>query len=413
MNAQLSTSFKPGMKVFVPTMSNESALLNQELMSHPDRALGVDFRAIQFPGIDSTNYIELHPESRQSSYFMNAALRSGILESRAQLFSFDYPGIVHDLLYGSPMDLAIAQLTPPDANGWCSPGLSCDFLPLAWHRAKLRIAHLNPLMPRIPSSFRVHISELDEHVEFESPLLDFQDTVVGEIERKIGALIAPLVTDGSTLQLGIGSIPLGLANALSQHRRLKFHGGLLSSAIQTIWNSGAMDRDARMTTGVILGDSKLREFAQELPSLWLTDVSYTHNVNILQTLESLTAINGAIEVDLFGQVNSERSDGIFQAGPGGLPAFARGALAAPNGRLIICFPATAKKGTVSRIVPSLGTRSMCTLPRYLADTIVTEYGVAEIKKLSSDARAEALIKIAAPEHQQALAMAWAEMRGQL
>lgn len=413
MNPQLSASFKPGMKVFVPTMSNESALLKQELKAHPERAQGVDFRAIQFPGIDETNYIALHPEARQSSYFMNAALRAGMLESRAQLFSFDYPGIVNDLMYGSPMDLAIAHLTPPDAAGWCSPGLACDFLPLVWHRAKRRIAHLNPLMPRIPSSFKVHISELNEYVEFESPLLDFKDAAIGEIEKKIGTLIAPLVVEGSTLQLGFGSVPLSLANALSQHRRLKFHGGLLSSAVQTLWNAGAMDRDARMTTGVVLGDSKLREFALELPSLWLTDVSYTHDVKLLQTLEGLTAINGALEVDLFGQVNSERSDGSFQAGPGGLPAFARGALSAPKGRLIICLPATAKKGSASRIVPSLGNRSMCTLPRYLADTIVTEHGVAEIKNLSTDARAEALIKIAAPEYQQTLLNAWVEMRGQL
>jgi acyl-CoA hydrolase len=413
MNLQLSASFKPGMKVFVPTMSNESALLKQELSAHPERALGVDFCAIQFPGIDEANYISIHPEARQSSYFMNAALRAGMLESRAQLFSFDYPGIVHDLLFGSPMDLVIAHLTPPDAEGWCFPGLACDFLPLVWHRAKRRIAHLNPLMPKIPSSFRVHLSELDEHVEFASPLLDFKDPSSGEIEKTIGALIAPLVADGSTLQFGIGSIPLGLAHALSQHRHLKFHGGLLSSAIQTLWNAGAMDRDARMTTGVVLGDSKLREFAHELPSLWLTDVSHTHDVNVLKTLEGLTAINGAIEVDLFGQVNSERSDGSLQAGPGGLPAFARGALAAPKGRLIICLPATAKKRTVSRIVPSLGARSICTLPRYLADTVVTEHGVAEIKNLSTDARAEALIQIAAPEHQQALVEAWAEMREQL
>lgn len=157
----------------------------------------------------------------------------------------------------------------------------------------------------------------------------------------------------------------------------------------------------------------MREFVDELPSLWLSDVSQTHDVNVLQTLDRFTAINSAIEVDLFGQVNSERADGIFQAGSGGLPAFARGALTARQGRLIICLPASAKKGKSSRIVPSLGTRSICTLPRYLADTVVTEHGVAEIKNLSPNARAEALIHIAAPEYQQTLASAWAEMQGQL
>ena len=413
MRSQLSASFKPGMKVFVPTLSNESALLYQELKDNPSRAEGIDFRAIQFPGIDQSNYIDLHPRSSQSSYFMTPALRKGLAESRADLFSFDYPSIVHDLLNGTPMDLAIAHLTPPDSQGWCSPGLTCDFLPLVWKRAKRRIGHLNPLLPKIASSFKVHVSELDEYIECESPLLNFSDPPTGEVERKIGKLIAPLIADGSTLQFGIGAIPLGLAHALTQHRDLKFHGGLISAAIQTLWDAGAMDRNARITTGVVLGDQKMREFVDELPSLWLSDVSQTHDVNVLQTLDRFTAINSAIEVDLFGQVNSERADGIFQAGSGGLPAFARGAFTARQGRLIICLPATAKKGKSSRVVPSLGTRSICTLPRYLADTVVTEHGVAEIKNLSPNARAEALIHIAAPEYQQTLASAWAEMQGQL
>ena len=413
MRSQLSASFKPGMKVFVPTLSNESALLYQELKDNPSRAEGIDFRAIQFPGIDQSNYIALHPRSSQSSYFMTPALRKGLAESRADLFSFDYPSIVHDLLNGTPLDLAIAHLTPPDSQGWCSPGLTCDFLPLVWKRAKRRIGHLNPLLPKIASSFKVHVSELDEYIECESPLLNFSDPPTGEVERKIGKLIAPLIADGSTLQFGIGAIPLGLEHALTQHSDLKFHGGLISAAIQTLWDAGAMDRNARITTGVVLGDQKMREFVDELPSLWLSDVSQTHDVNVLQTLDRFTAINSAIEVDLFGQVNSERADGIFQAGSGGLPAFARGALTARQGRLIICLPATAKKGKSSRVVPSLGTRSICTLPRYLADTVVTEHGVAEIKNLSPNARAEALIHIAAPEYQQTLASAWAEMQGQL
>lgn len=413
MKTQLSASFKPGMKVFVPTMSNESALLYQELKDHPHRAQGIDFRAIQFPGIDRIDYISLHPEAHQSSYFMSPAIRKGLTDSRADFFSFDYPGIAHDLLNGPPMDLAIAHLTLPDGEGWCYPGLTCDFLPLVWRRAKRRIAHLNPLLPKIQSSFKVHVSELDDFIQCESPLLDFTEPPMGAVEQKIGTFIAPLISDGSTLQFGIGAVPMGLAYALTQHRQLKFHGGLISSTVQTLWEAGAMDRNARITTGVVLGSQHMRDFVKELPSLWLTDVRHTHDVNLLQNLDRLTAINSAIEVDLFGQVNSERADGSFQAGPGGLPAFARGAISAPGGRLIICLPATAKKGSLSRIVPSLGTRSMCTLPRYLADTVVTEHGVAEIKNLSPNARAEALIQIAAPEHQQTLSSAWAEMRGQL
>jgi len=413
MSHQFSSFIKGGMRVFVPTLSNESALLCADLKINPERASGVEFQAIQFPGIDQFDYLTLDDEARLTSYFMTPSMRRGLVESRAELRSFDYSGIVHDLTNNAPLDLAIAHLSAPDAEGWCSPGLSCDFLPLVWSRAKKRIAHINPLMPKIPSSFKVHVSELDWLTETETPLLDFNDANIGVIEQQIGAHIAPLIADGSTLQLGIGSVPMSLAKALSQHRKLKFHGGLLSSAVQTLWEKGAMDRDARITTGVILGDAQLRTFVQQLPDLWLTDVRLTHGFDVIKSIERFTAVNSALEIDLLGQVNSERSDGKLQAGPGGLPAFARGALASPNGRLIISLPSTARKGTVSRIVPILGNLSTCTLPRYMADTVVTEHGVAEIKNLSPNARAEALIQIAAPEHQQALANAWAEMREKL
>jgi acyl-CoA hydrolase len=413
MAPDLSAMLAPNMRVFVAGMSNESAVLNQELAAHPERARGVDFRAIQFPGIDRMDYLGLHPEARQSSYFMTPALRAGLRQGRAELYSLDYPGIVEHLRRGPAMDLAIAQISAPDADGWCAPGLACDFMPLAWARARRRVAHINPLLPRLASSFRVHLSELDASVVSEQALLDFKDPPAGEVERRIGTWVAPLVHDGNTLQFGIGSVPLGLAGALKNHRRLKFHGGLVSSALQTLWEAGAMDRDARITTGVVLGDAAFRNFVRELPQLWLTDVSQTHDVNALSRMDGLVAINSAIEVDLLGQVNAERSSGLMQAGAGGLPAFARGALSAPNGRLLICLPATARKGAVSRIVPTLGHDAVCTLPRYLVDTVVTENGVAEIRHLSPEARAQALIGIAAAEHQPALEQAWADIRQKL
>jgi acyl-CoA hydrolase len=181
---------------------------------------------------------------------------------------------------------------------------------------------------------------------------------------------------------------------------------MLPSALETLWNSGAMDRDATLKTGVVLGGAQLRAFVSELPKLWLSDVRHTHDVARLATVPGFVAVNGAVEVDLFGQVNSERANGAIQAGAGGLPAFAQAALASPGGRSLICLPATAKGGTVSRIVPALGSQSLVTLPRYLADTVVTEHGAARVRGLSLGARAQALIGIAAPEHRDALSAEW-------
>lgn len=407
---RLVDALQPGQRVFVPTLATESSLLHDELRADPERARGVTFCGVQFPGIDRIDYLALHAEARQVAHFMSPGVRAGLAQGRAELLSLDYLGLARQLRDEPPVDLAIAQLTPPDADGYCSPGLAADFLPLVWARAKRRIAHLNPRMPRTRGSFRVHVSELEFSVEAETPLLDLTDPRSGEIETRIGAHVAPLVHDGDTLQFGIGAVPAALARALTSHRRLRFHGGMLPSALQTLWEAGAMDRDARITTGVVLGNAALRDFAAQLEPLWLTDVTQTHGTAVLAAIPHLIAINTAVEVDLFGQVNSERAGGVIQAGAGGLPAFAQGALASNGGRLLICLPATARRGELSRIVPTLDAQALCTLPRYLTDAVVTEYGVAELRGLSLDARAQALIAIAAPEHRAHLSSAWDQIR---
>ena len=418
--ARLVDSLAPGMRVFVQGMSGESALLQEELAADPERARGVTFDAAQFPGIDRADYLAVHPEARVRAYFMTKAVRAAISAggengrhaavSRAELFALDYPGIVRHLADEPPPDVAIAQLSLPDADGLCSLGLSSDFLPLVWPRARKRIAHLNPRLPHTRGVLRVHVSEIDVAVEADRPVLQLADARVGETESRIGEHVASLVRDGDTLQLGVGSVPSALAGALRSHRKLHFNSGMLSSAARVLWEAGALDRDARITTGVLLGTDEFYEFAAGLEQLWMTHAGHTHDVTTLAAIPRFIAVNGAVEVDLFGQVNSERVDGAIQAGSGGLPIFARAAQGSAGGRLLICLGATARKGSVSRIVPSLGTQALVTVPRYLTDAVVTEHGVAELRGRTLDARAQALIAIAAPEHRDSLSDAWDEMR---
>lgn len=413
MSARLIDALAPGLKVWVPTLSNESSLLADELRRDPERASGVTFAGVQFPGIDRTDYLALHPQARLRGWFMSAAMRRGLAEGRAELPSQDYLGIARHLREDEPYDVAIAQLSLPDAQGWCAPGLAADFVPLLWQRARRRVAHLNPRLPRLPSTFRVHVSEIDLAVEADAPLNDFAEPALGDLEKRIGAHVAGLVRDGDTLQFGIGGVPMSMAHALCSHRRLRFHGGMLSGAFIALWQAGAMDRDAALHTGVILGGAELRELAAALPQLRLQDVGFTHDPARIAAIPRFVAVNGAVEVDLFGQVNAERAGGLIQAGAGGLPAFAQGALASPGGRLVIALPASAKGGSVSRIVPALGAQSLVTLPRQLADAVATEHGVAELRGLSLHARAQALIAIADPAHRPALAAAWNTMAARL
>jgi acyl-CoA hydrolase len=410
---RLLDSLAPGQRVWMPTLSNESSLLRDELTADPERANGVTFMGVQFPGIDHIDYLQLHPQARQVGWFMSPALQRGLADGRAELLSQDYLGIVRHLAEMPPVDLACAHLTLPDPDGWCSPGLASDFLPLVWRQARRRVAHLNPRPPRLPGSFRVHVSELSAFQEADTPLNDFLDPIAGSAEQRIGTHVASLVRDGDTLQFGIGAMPLATAKALTSHRDLRFRGGMATSLIRTLWDAHALDRDARIVTGVVLGDAPFRDFVAELKPIWLTDASQTHNVQAIAATPRFIAINGAVEVDLFGQVNAERIAGALQAGSGGLPAFAQGAAASAGGRLIVCLPATARRTGTSRIVPALDHQALCTVPRWLVDAVVTEHGVAELRGLSLHARAQALIGIAAPEHRGTLSDEWDRIGGKV
>jgi len=410
---RLVDAFMPGMKVFVPAMAGESALLGQELQADPERARDVEFTGVQFPGIDSIDYLGLHPQARLSTFFMSPSVRQGMAAGRAQLYPLDYTGIAHRLRHGPAFDVAVVQVSPPDAQGRCSLGLSSDFAPIAWPLAKRRIAHVNPLLPRTHGSFSISLDDVDGWVEAESQPLLYNDPTPGDIDLRIAGHVASLIQDGDTLQCGIGTIPLALGQALKNHRQLRLHAGMVTQTLRRLWEAGALDPDARITTGVALGDSEFHDFVGRLEPLWFTDVAHTHQPATVAATKRFIAVNAAVEVDLFGQVNSERIGGALQAGAGGLPAFAQGALASEGGRLIICLRASAARGTLSRIIPSLTDQALCTIGRYQADAVVTEYGIAELRHRNVEQRAQALIDIAAPEHRAALAAAWEAMRAKL
>jgi acyl-CoA hydrolase len=401
------------MRVFVPGMSGELTLLVSELADDPERARDLHFIGVHFPGIGSADYLAIHPTVRQTAYFMSPSVRQGLMQRRVELLSLDYPGIAQHLEAMPPVDVAYAQVTPPDAEGNCSLGLCSDFVPLMWLRARRRIAHINPALPRTPGSFMVSVSEIDQSLEAQAPPVAYAESAATAVENRIAKHIAELIRDGDTLQFGVGSIPAALGGALMEHRDLRIHSGMISGSTRSLWEAGVLDRDAPLTTGVALGDSELHRFVAECPRTWFTDVRRTHDVRRIASIPRFMAINSAVEVDLFGQVNSEMAGGTLQAGSGGLPTFARGALLSPGGRSLICLPSIDKRGGASRVVPALGAHGLCSLPRYLADVVVTEYGVAEIRNLPLDARAEALIAVAAPDHRNLLASAWQEIRGRI
>lgn len=404
---------RPGATVYLPGMSGESLGLHAALAAAPEAAAGVRFAGVHFPGINRNDYLALHPSASFRGYFMTGSLRRGLAEGRAELFTLDHPRIYRDLAHNLPVDLAVAQVSPPDAAGQCSLGLCWDFLPAVWHQARCRVAHVNPALPATRGTFGIAIDDCDVVVESADPLVEMPAPEPDELQRRCAAFIAEIVRDGDTLEFGIGKLPAAVLEALVHHRGLRVYSGLVSPPVLPLIDSGAINGEAAIQAGVALGDRAFYRRVAEDQRFLFRPVSETHDVRRLAAIKGFCAINSAVEVDLSGQVNADTLDGRQLAGVGGLPAFVQGALLSEGGRSVICLPASAGDGAASRIVPTLGQGAGTALPRHCADYVVTEYGVAALAGLDVDGRARALIAIAAPAFREELERAWRGILGRL
>ena len=200
-------SLRPGMTVFVPGLAGESLAFHEALIAAPDKAAGVTFTGLHFPGINRSDYLGLHPEARQRAYVMTPGLRPGLADGRAELVPVDYPAIYRDLAGNGDIDLAIAQVSAPDAEGRCSLGPSLDFHPAVWARAKRRVLHINPRLPRTLGSWSIPFASADAVFEADSALVSFDAGASNETIERHAALVASLVRDGDTLEFGVGKLP--------------------------------------------------------------------------------------------------------------------------------------------------------------------------------------------------------------
>lgn len=297
------------------------------------------------------------------------------------------------------LDVALVQLSPPDKHGYCSFGTSVGFTKLAAQRAKMIIAEINDQMPRTLGDSFIHVSQLDCIVESSRPLITLPRASIGAVERQIGALVAELVPDGATIELGIGAIAEGILLALQRKKDLGIHSGMISDGIIDLYESGAVTNlqkeldKGKIVTAFLVGTEKLFRFADNNPLLEMRTIEYVHNPMIIGQFSKFIAINSALEVDLTGRANAEILGSHRVSGTGGLLDFIRGASYSPEGRSIIALTSTSSDGKYSRIVPSL---QNVTIPSSEADYVVTEYGIAELQGKTLRERAKALASISHP-----------------
>jgi acyl-CoA hydrolase len=299
-------------------------------------------------------------------------------------------------------DVALIQVSPPDANGRFSLGLVADYVQAAIAHARVVIAECNDQMPFTFGDTLVEPQSIDLMIHTSRPLLTVPPTTPSAAASAIGQHIADIVPDGAVLQLGMGAVPDAAASALAGHRDLGVHSGMIGDRVVDLIESGAVTnagktRDRGITiTGALFGTERLYRFAHENPELVMRSVRYTHSIEVLAAIERFHAINSAIEVDLTGQVNAEALRGRHIGAVGGQVDFVRGATRSPGGRSIIALPSTDRSGKATRIVCGLRD-GVTTTARSDADLVITEFGVAELRGAPLRERARRLIEIAHPQ----------------
>ena len=343
---------------------------------------------------------------RVNSFFIAENVRSLIQEGLG-----DYtPIFLSDLprLFDSgqlPIDVALIQVTPPDAEGRCSLGVSVDIVRSAAENASMVIAQVNPNMPRTMGDSCLHVYDLDVLVPTDEPILEVPMVEITDETRQIAEYIAALIEDGSTLELGIGRIPHSLLAFLKDKKDLGIHTEMITDDIVDLVRAGvingsrkSLDR-GKIVASFCLGTRKLYDFIDGNPMFAFHPTEYVNDPAIISQQNKMVAINTALEIDLTGQVCADSIGTRFFSGIGGQVDFNRGAARSPGGKAIIALPSTAQGGKVSRIVGRLSPGAGVVTTRGDVHYVATEFGVAYLHGKSIQERALAMISIAHPKFQ--------------
>lgn len=404
---------EPGMRVLLHAGQAECLALRERLIADPGRAEGVTFVGLFIPGINGFDYASLTPTTRVESLFVPPVARGSFAAGRHVLVPVHYssfPGF----LARNPADLAILHL-PPARQGVFSCGIGADLADRVLRYARKAAVIVNPEIPHTAGAMALREAEAVLVAEHAAPLALHPSAAGSDAETEVIARrVADLIGDGDTVQAGIGRLPAVVLRAITDRRRLRVHAGMLIDEVALLLEAGALaeagPEDPPLFAGITLGSAPVLALAAR-PEAAFHGVSMTHDVARIAARPRFAAINSAIEVDLFGNLNCERVRGRQISGIGGAGDFTSGARRSEGGRAIFALPSQArgKSGSISRIVPVLGPGET-SIARADMDILVTENGTARLRDLGLDARAEAIMTLAAPEHRPALAEAWAKIR---
>lgn len=301
------------------------------------------------------------------------------------------------------LDVALVQVSPPDAHGFCSLGVSVDIVKAAVESANHVVAEVNPHMPRTLGDSFIHVSQINTFVESNLPILEWQCAELSPEGKQIGECIASLIEDGATIQTGIGEIPSAVLAALGGKKDLGMHTEMFTEAIIPLIENGVLNCRAKtllpgkIVASFCFGTRKFYDFIDNNPLFEFRGIDYTNDPFRIAQNERMVPIASAIEVDLTGQVCADSLGDKFYSGFGGQLDFMRGAARSKGGKPIISLPSTTRDGKISRIAARLKPGAGVVTTRADAHYVVTEFGVAYLHGKTIRERALALINIAHPK----------------
>ncbi len=410
---------RPGSRIFLGGGASVPLALVRSMLEMAGSFKDVEL--VHIHGLGETPWIDPRYEQvlRTNSFYLTPTLREAVERGQADYTPCAMSEVASLFRTGPlPLDIALIQVSPPDADGWCSLGVSVDVVKSAARCARTVIAQINPKMPRTCGDSLISIRQIGWFIDGSATLPETAPGIFDERHERIGHHAAQLIEDGSTIQCGLGNSPEAVVRALRKHRHLGIHSGMFNDALMDLVRCGAVDhsmknyRPGKIIASHVLGSRRLYKFVDGNSDIELHPSDWVNDPQRIARNARMVAINGAREIDLTGQVVRDSSGHRFYGGIGALQDFIRGAGRSKGGCPIIALTSTRDTDGGSRIVAGLESGSGVCTGRGDVHHVITEYGVASLHGRSIRERVARLVEIAHPDHRESL-LAGAHARGWL
>lgn len=400
-----ASKIKKGSRVFLGTGCGEPQRLIRAMVERSDLS---DIFLYQMLSGTLANYVNDASFFQRFSlklFFISAVMRKAAFEGKIEYmptYLSQIPELFNSYIIG--LDVALIQVCPPDEFGYCSLGISVDVTKAALQSAGMVIAQVNPNMPRTFGDTFVHVDELDYLVWHAEPLIEYRPEIRDEnVAQRIGHYISQLVPDGATLQIGFGSLPYAILKYIEDKKDLGLHTQLITDALVPLFENKVFNNrkkshlPGRAVASMCMGTEKVYQYVHNNPRFYFRSSDYVSNPTVIALNDNMISISSALEVDLTGQVCTDSLGFMFYSGIGDQVDFLRGSAMSKGGFSIIALPSTAKKGTLSRIVPHLSLGAGVATTRGDIHYVVTEFGIAKLHGKGIYQRVMELAQIAHPD----------------